>query len=95
VHPDPLAHVKWFTDPKPHPTDWYLLITAPLLAAFAIALLAAGIAFVIQHRVREPKIMRTFERFAEIAPTVLGILVWIGLLASALLGILFSPNLHP
>jgi len=95
VHPDLLAHVKWFTDPKPHPTDWSLLLTASVLAAFAIALGAAGIALVIQHRVREPKIMRTFERFAEIAPMVLGTLVGIGLLGSALLGILFSPNLHP
>jgi uncharacterized membrane protein YphA (DoxX/SURF4 family) len=95
VHPDLLTHVKWFTDPKPHPTEWSLLLTAPVLAAFAVALGATGIAFVIQHRVREPKIMRTFERFAEIAPTVLGVLVGLALLVSALLGILFSPNLHP
>lgn len=95
MHPDLLTHVKWFTDPKPHPTEWSLLLTAPVLAAFAVALGATGIAFVIQHRVREPKIMRTFERFAEIAPTVLGVLVGLALLVSALLGILFSPNLHP
>jgi uncharacterized membrane protein YphA (DoxX/SURF4 family) len=95
VHPDLLAHVKWFTDPAKHPTDWSLLASWPVLAAFAFALAATGVAFVIQHRLREPKVLRTFERFAEIAPTVLGVLVGLALLVSALLGILFSPNLHP
>jgi len=95
VHPDLLAHVKWFTDPAKHPTDWSLLASWPVLAAFAFALAATGVAFVIQHRLRDPKVLRTFERFAEIAPTVLGVLVGLALLVSALLGILFSPNLHP
>lgn len=95
MHPDLLAHVKWFTDPKPHPTDWSLLLSLPVIAAFAIAFAAAGIAYVIQHRMREPAIMQTFERFARVAPTVLGLHVGIALLASAVVGVLFSPNLRP
>ncbi|HEY8807311.1 MAG TPA: DoxX family protein [Candidatus Limnocylindria bacterium] len=92
---DLLAHVKWFTDPKAHPTEWSLLLTAPVLAAFAIALAAAGVAYVVQHRVREPALMKTFERFAGIASGVLGLHVGIALIASAALGVLFSPNLRP
>jgi uncharacterized membrane protein YphA (DoxX/SURF4 family) len=95
VHADVLAHVKWFTDPKAHPTDWSLLVSAPVLAAFAIALVAAGVAYVLQHRVPEPAVVKTFDRFARIAPTVLGLHVGVALLAAALLGILFSPNLRP
>jgi uncharacterized membrane protein YphA (DoxX/SURF4 family) len=95
VHADLLAHVKWFTDPKAHPTDWSLLVTPPVLAAFAIAFGAAGLAYVIQQRFREPAVMTTFERFAGIAPAVLGLHVGVALFASALLGILFSPNLRP
>jgi uncharacterized membrane protein YphA (DoxX/SURF4 family) len=95
VHADLLAHVKWFTDPEKHPTDWSLLTTLPVLAAIAIALAATGVAFAIQRGIPEPRVMKTFERFARIAPTVLGIHVGIALLASAALGILFSPNLHP
>jgi uncharacterized membrane protein YphA (DoxX/SURF4 family) len=90
-----LAHIKWFTDPKPHPTDWSLLLSLTVLAALAVALAAAGVAYVIQHRVREPAIMQTFERFATVAPTVLGLHVGIALLVSALVGALFSPNLRP
>jgi uncharacterized membrane protein YphA (DoxX/SURF4 family) len=95
VHADVLAHVKWFTDPKAHPTDWSLLVSAPVLAAFAIALVAAGVAYVLQHRIPEPAVVKTFDRFAGIAPTVLGLHVGVALLAAALLGILFSPNLRP
>jgi len=90
-----IAHVKWFTDPRAHPTDWSLLLSFPVIAAIAIALGAVGVAFVIQHRVPEPTVMKTFERFARIAPTALGLHVGIALLAFAALGMLFSPNLHP
>jgi len=95
VRADLAAHVKWFTDPQAHPTDWSLLLSVPVLAAFAAAFAAAGVAYVIQHRVREPAMMKAFERFAGIAPTVLGLHVGVALLVSALLGILFSPNLRP
>jgi uncharacterized membrane protein YphA (DoxX/SURF4 family) len=95
MHADLLAHVKWFTDPKAHPTDWSLLLSAPVLAAFAIALAATAVAYLIQHRIREPSLMKTFERFARIAPTVLGLHVGIALLASAVIGVVFSPNLRP
>ncbi|MEP7004034.1 MAG: DoxX family membrane protein [Chloroflexota bacterium] len=89
------AHVKWFTDPRPHPTDWSLLVTVPVLTAFAIALGATAVAYLIQRRVPEPAIVKVFDRFAKIAPTALGLHVGVALVASALLGILFSPNLHP
>ena len=88
-------HVKWFTDPRAHPTDWSLLLSFPLLAAIAIALAAVGVAFVIRRGVPEPTVMKTFERFARVAPTALGLHVGIALLAFAALGMLFSPNLHP
>jgi uncharacterized membrane protein YphA (DoxX/SURF4 family) len=88
-------HVKWFTDPLPHPTEWSLLLSFPVIAAFLVALGATGVAYLIQRRVPEPAIMKTFDRFAEIAPTALGLHVGVALIASALLGILFAPNLRP
>src|SRR5260221_12394890 len=88
------AHVKWFTDPAAHPTDWSLLLTLPVIVAFVIAIGAAGSAYLIHRRVPEPAIMKTFERFAKIAPTALGLHVGIAILAYALLGILFSPYLR-
>ena len=90
-----VPHVKWFTDPGPHPTDWSLLVSPPVIVAFAIALAAAALAFLIQRRVPEPRMMQLFDRFARIVPTVLGIHVGVALIASALLGVLFSPNLRP
>jgi len=89
------AHVKWFTDPAGHPTDWSLLISLPVMIALAIALGAAGLAYVIQRRVPEPDVMKILDRFAPIAPTVLGVHVGIALIASAIVGVLFSPNLRP
>jgi uncharacterized membrane protein YphA (DoxX/SURF4 family) len=53
------------------------------------------VAYLIQHRVREPAIMRTFDRFVRIAPTILGLHVGLALLVSAVVGVLFSPNLRP
>ena len=88
-------HVKWFTDPAGHPTDWSLLLSLPVIIAFAVALGAVGAAYVIQHRVAEPTVMKTFERFAAVAPAVLGLHVSVALIASALVGVLFSPNLRP
>jgi uncharacterized membrane protein YphA (DoxX/SURF4 family) len=90
-----IPHVKWFTDPARHPTDWSLLLSLPVIIAFVVAVGASGAAFVIEHRVEEPAVMKTFDRFARIAPTALGIHVGVALIASALLGILFSPNLRP
>lgn len=90
-----LPHVKWFTDPAPHPTDWSLLLSLSVIAALALALGATAVAYVIQRRLPEPAFMKTFDRFARIAPTALGLHVGVALIASALLGILFSPNLRP
>lgn len=95
MRPDLSSHVKWFTDPARHPTDWSLLASVPVLAAIALALVAAAVAFLIHRRFPEPALLKTFERFARIAPTVLGLHVGVALLAGAALGILFSPNLRP
>ena len=95
MHPELAAHVKWFTDPAAHPTDWSLLLSLPVIIAFAVALGAAGVAYIIQRCVTEPEIMRRVDRSVAIAPTVLGVHVGIALVAAAFLGVLFSPNLRP
>jgi len=95
VHGDVAAHVKWFTDPAAHPTDWSLLASAPVLVAFVLAFAAAALADAIQTRVPEPKILSRLDRFSNIAPAVLGLHIGIALIASALYGVLFSPNLRP
>lgn len=95
MHADPLRHVKWFTDPAAHPTDWSLLASGAVLLAFAIALAAVGLARLIERRFPEPAIVKVLERFARVAPTVLGVHVGIALLVSAALGSLFAPNLRP
>ncbi|HVR88006.1 MAG TPA: hypothetical protein VHG53_00495 [Candidatus Limnocylindria bacterium] len=95
MHPDVLAHVKWFTDPVPYPTEWSLLLTLPVLAAFAAALAAAGIAAYIQHHVAEPGALKWLERYAKTGPLVLGLHVGAALCVAAIAGILFTPNLRP
>ena len=95
MRPELVAHVKWFTDPLPHPTEWALLLTLPVLAAFAAALAAAGIAAIIQRRVAEPEALTWLERYAKTGPFVLGLHVGTALLVAAIVGVLFTPNLHP
>jgi uncharacterized membrane protein YphA (DoxX/SURF4 family) len=87
-------HVKWFTDPSQHPTDYALLLTFPVIAAFAIAALAVGAAAFVQRNVREPRIFRALERFAWLGPLVLGVHLGIALIAAAALGMLFVPSLR-
>ncbi|TME62250.1 MAG: hypothetical protein E6I51_07145 [Chloroflexi bacterium] len=88
-----LAHVKWFTDPRPHPTEYGLLLSVPVLAAFAIALAAAAVAYWIQHHIAEPRAIRSLERFASTGPLALRAALGISLLAAALAGWLFVPSL--
>ena len=88
-----LAHVKWFTDPRPHPTRYDLLLSAPLLAAFAIALATVGVAYLIQRRVPEPRAVRALERFAASGPFALGVALGASLLAAGAAGWLFVPGL--
>ena len=90
----PLAHVKWFTDPSRHPTDYGLLLTPPVIAAFIIAFAGVGVAWVIAHRLREPRIIGDLERFAGFGPLALGLCVGIALMAASLLGLLFVPSLR-
>ena len=92
---DVAAHVKWFTDPAAHPTDWSLLASVPVLVAFVLAIAAVGLAYVIQRRFPEPQLLTALDRFARSAPAVLGLHIGIALIASAILGVLFSPNLRP
>ncbi len=87
-------HVKWFTDPSRHPTDYSLLLTFPVIAAFAVAALAIGAAAFIQRTVREPRVFRALERFAWLGPLVLGVHLGIALIAAAALGMLFVPSLR-
>ncbi|HEV8535020.1 MAG TPA: DoxX family protein [Candidatus Limnocylindria bacterium] len=88
-----LAHVKWFTDPRDHPTRYELLLTPPVVAALGIALAAVGIAYVIQHRVPEPDAIRALERYARTGPLALRLALGISLLAAAASGWLFVPSL--
>lgn len=87
-------HVKWFTDPRPFPTQYDQLFSPAVLAAFAVALVALGVAYWIQHNVPEPRIMKTFERFAGYGPLALGLHVGVALLVAAIFGFLFVPSLH-
>lgn len=88
-----VAHVKWFTDPRSHPTQYDLLVSWPVIVAFAIALAAAGVAYLIQHRVPEPKAIRSLERFAKTGPLALRIALGVSLLAAAAADWLFVPSL--
>ena len=87
-------HVKWFTDPSRHPTDYSLLLTLPVIAAFGIAAIATAVAAVVQRRVPEPRIFRMLERFAWLGPLVLGVHLGIALIVAAVLGIVFVPSLR-
>ena len=87
-------HVKWFTDPVAHPTDWSLLVSGPVMVAFVLALAAAGVAALIERHFPEPRMVAMLDRFGRIAPAVLGLHIGIALIAAALLGFLFSPNLR-
>jgi uncharacterized membrane protein YphA (DoxX/SURF4 family) len=88
-----LAHVKWFTDPRPHPTDYELLLGGPVIAAFVLALGAAGVAYLIQHRVPEPKAIRSLERYAKTGPLALRIALGVALIAASVANWLFVPAL--
>ena len=78
-----LAHVKWFTDPRPHPTQYGLLFTAPVIAAFVLAIGATGVAYLIQHRVPEPRAIRSLERYAKTGPLALRLALGLALIAAA------------
>jgi uncharacterized membrane protein YphA (DoxX/SURF4 family) len=88
-----LAHVKWFTDPRLHPTQYDLLLSGPVIAAFAIALVATGVAYLIQHRVPEPKAVRSLERYAKTGPLALRIALGVALIAASAANWLFVPSL--
>ena len=90
----PFAHVKWFTDPSRHPTDYSLLLTLPVIAAFVIALAAVGVAYLVQHRAHEPAVMSALERYAGFGPLALGLCVGLSLMAASLIGMLFVPSLR-
>src|SRR5438034_657907 len=87
-------HVKWFAAPSLHPTDYSLLLTLPVIAAFGIAAIATAVAAFVQRRVPEPRIFRALERFAWLGPLVLGVHLGIALIVAAILGMLFVPSLR-
>jgi uncharacterized membrane protein YphA (DoxX/SURF4 family) len=86
-------HVKWFTDPTRHPTDYSLLLTFPVIAAFGIGGVAIAAAAWVQRSVPEPRIFRALERFAWLGPLVLGVHVGVSLIWAAAMGMLFVPSL--
>jgi uncharacterized membrane protein YphA (DoxX/SURF4 family) len=88
-----LAHVKWFTDPRLHPTEYGLLLSLPVIAAFLLAIGAAGVAYLIQHRVPEPNAIRSLERYAKTGPLALRIALGAALIAAAVANWLFVPSL--
>jgi len=88
-----LAHVKWFTDPRLHPTDYGLLLSLPVVGAFLLALGATGAAYLIQHRVPEPKVVRSLERYAKTGPLALRIALGVALIAASVANWLFVPSL--
>ena len=88
-----LGHVKWFTDPRQHPTQYDLLLSWPVIGAFAVALAATAVAYLIQHRVPEPKAIRSLERYARTGPLALRIALGVALLAAAAADWLFVPSL--
>lgn len=90
----PPWHVKWFADPAPYPTRYDLLLSLPVLAALAVALMAVVLAYAWEWRFPEPRTVKLLERFARFAPTVLGIHLGIALLVAALVGLLFVPSLR-
>jgi uncharacterized membrane protein YphA (DoxX/SURF4 family) len=87
------AHVKWFTDPRAHPTRYDLLLSWPVLLAFAISFAAVGVAYFFQHKVPEPRGLRALERFAKTGPLTLRIALGVSLIAAAVAGWLFVPSL--
>ncbi len=89
-----LEHVKWFTDPKPYPTHYELLFSWPVLLSFAVALVAFGVAFWIQHTVPEPRALRVLERFAKYGPFALRLHLGVALIVAAIFGLLFVPSLR-
>jgi len=88
-----LAHVKWFTDPRLHPTQYGLLLSAPVIGAFVLAIGATGLAYLIQHRVPEPRAIRSLERYAATGPLALRIALGVALIAAAAANWLFVPSL--
>jgi uncharacterized membrane protein YphA (DoxX/SURF4 family) len=91
--PGHFAHVKWFVDPRQHPTQYELLLSWPVIAAFVIALAVAAVAFVIQHRVPEPRLIRSLERLAKTGQLALRLALGIALIAAAAANWLFVPSL--
>ena len=87
-------HVKWFVDSSRYPTDYALLFTLPVIAAFAVAGCAVAVAAWVQRAVPEPRVFRALERFTWLGPLVLGAHVGPALIAAAVLGLLFVPSLR-
>ena len=88
---EPLAHVKWFTDPTAFPTSYELLFSLPVLAALGIAALAVIAAWAWEQRMPEPRPVKWLERFAPYAPLALGLHLGIALIVAAIVGVLFAP----
>ena len=89
-----VLHVKWFVDARGHETQYHLLLGAPVIAAFAVALAATAVAYFVQHRIPEPAAVRALERFATTGALALRVATALSLLAAAAAGWLFVPALE-
>ncbi|MGH2800003.1 MAG: hypothetical protein ACRDM0_20575, partial [Thermoleophilaceae bacterium] len=70
-----------------------LLLSPPVIAAFALAAAAVGVAALIQRAFPEPRAVKVLERFAGAGPLTLGLHLGLALVVAAVVGLLFVPSL--
>ena len=87
------AHVKWFVDWRNYPTQYALLLSSRFAAALAISVIVIGAAWWVQRNVREPRLLRFFDRFVDWGPFFVGTHAGLPLLVAALSDRLFAPHL--
>jgi NADH:ubiquinone reductase (H+-translocating) len=90
-----LAHVKWFTDPTPHPLQAEWILSARTLLCAVTSALAVVVLALIRRKVgrRDWPASPLLGRMAAGAPTILAIQAAIGLVAAATRPALLAPNL--
>ena len=92
------AHVKWFVEPKDAArpkVDWSLVFSSRTALLLAVAAGALAVLYVAQKLVRDPHwpALRSFERMAIGAPTLLAVQAAITLIYAAAQPALFVPNI--
>lgn len=89
------AHVKWFTDPRPHPLRTDLLLSDRTAAFVVVALIAVGLFTLASRALRDPHWPRLpfLSTMAIGAPTLLAVQTAIALIHNGVTPVLFAPNL--